>query len=327
MATYRSPLPSLTTEDADPDAAAQLEGVQKALGFVPNIDAIRNDTPIPSDRLAALSAFTMAMLETGGRPSEEDMARFRDAGFIDRHVLEVILAVSVKTISNWVNHIFDTPVNEVFESRRWSAPALVRRAGYRPGRAGSGAWPVSSASRSGSSTVIRRYRRLIRSLCSNDFRTRFTRDHDTDGCGHGTRRFRSRHRGHLRRCGDLNPTGSNHGLGTRTGSMRIPAKVGSYSGDSGSRCFHAASSSVGSSATSRSVAVKPDRDAATRRASCAPGTCARAVASCARSWRSNGARSRHFTDPTNATDVAAVASRPPTRSISTPLVRVQNDPT
>jgi uncharacterized peroxidase-related enzyme len=85
-------------------------------------DAIRDDTPIADERLAALSAMTRSLLETRGHPAESDVAAFRSAGFTDVQVLELILAVAVKTISNWSDHVFATPVDEVFAARTWVAP-------------------------------------------------------------------------------------------------------------------------------------------------------------------------------------------------------------
>lgn len=89
------------------------------------IDAIRDDAPIPDARLAALATLTVTMMATGGRPSTEDVAAFRDVGFTDRQLLEVILAIAVKTISNWTNHVFDTAVDDAFSSRRWTAPGTA----------------------------------------------------------------------------------------------------------------------------------------------------------------------------------------------------------
>jgi len=84
-------------------------------------DAIREDRAIADSRMAALSGLTRALLETRGNPTEADVAAFRTAGFTDVQVLELILAIAVKTISNWSNHIFKTSVDEVFASRKWSS--------------------------------------------------------------------------------------------------------------------------------------------------------------------------------------------------------------
>lgn len=85
-------------------------------------DALREDRPVGEPRSAAVAAMTRSLLETQGRPSDDDVERFRDAGFTDRQVLELVLAISVKLLSNWSNHLFDTPVDDMFAGRTWSVP-------------------------------------------------------------------------------------------------------------------------------------------------------------------------------------------------------------
>lgn len=82
-------------------------------------DAIRNGTEIPDDTLKALSLFTAVMVNKKGRPSVADVAAFLSAGFTEQHILSIILAIAVKTISNYSNHIFHTPVDPMFKSREW----------------------------------------------------------------------------------------------------------------------------------------------------------------------------------------------------------------
>lgn len=88
-------------------------------------DAIRDDRAIDDPRLAALSAFTRVLLETGGHPSASDVEEFVGAGFTHAQVLEVVLGIAVKTLSNYVNHIVGTPVDAVFAGRAWQPPARV----------------------------------------------------------------------------------------------------------------------------------------------------------------------------------------------------------
>jgi len=82
-------------------------------------DAIRNGTPIGDARPAALAAFTSEMVETRGLPSRAAAEVFLAAGFSERHMLEIVLAMAVKTISNISNHLFHTPLDPVFSARRW----------------------------------------------------------------------------------------------------------------------------------------------------------------------------------------------------------------
>ncbi len=100
--------------------------VADAMSKVPKnvTDAIRAGELIPDQRLAALAQFTAAMLDTRGRPSAGEVAAFLDAGYEERHVLSVILAIAVKTLSNYTNHFFDTDVDPAFASRSWTSAEL-----------------------------------------------------------------------------------------------------------------------------------------------------------------------------------------------------------
>lgn len=84
-------------------------------------DAIRAGRPIADARLGALARFTEAMVRTRGRPTPEDVARFLEAGYGERHILGIVLALSVKILSNYSNHLFHTPVDEIFQSRAWTS--------------------------------------------------------------------------------------------------------------------------------------------------------------------------------------------------------------
>jgi uncharacterized peroxidase-related enzyme len=85
-------------------------------------DAIRGDLPIPDSRLADLAALTTEILHSAGRPRSSTVEAFVSAGFTHAQVLDVVHAISVKILSNWTNHIFDTAVDERFAPRAWSAP-------------------------------------------------------------------------------------------------------------------------------------------------------------------------------------------------------------
>lgn len=86
-------------------------------------DTIRDGRPIGEPKLAALSRFTDRMVETRGLPTKADVQAFLDAGYEERHILEIILAIAVKTLSNYANHLFDTPLDDVFAAREWKKSA------------------------------------------------------------------------------------------------------------------------------------------------------------------------------------------------------------
>lgn len=83
------------------------------------IEAIRHDQPITDPRLEALRKFTTRVVEQRGWVAKQDIAKFEQAGFNHAQVLEVILAVSFKTLSNYVNHIAKTPLDHAFHGSEW----------------------------------------------------------------------------------------------------------------------------------------------------------------------------------------------------------------
>jgi uncharacterized peroxidase-related enzyme len=88
-------------------------------------EAIRNDGPIADSKLSALRAFTQTMVVSRGRPGDASVDEFTDAGYSENHILDIILAISVKTISNYSNHLFDTPVDAAFSVRSWEIQAAA----------------------------------------------------------------------------------------------------------------------------------------------------------------------------------------------------------
>lgn len=87
------------------------------------LGALRADNPLPDPKLNALARFTRILVENRGRPSPQDLSAFLAAGFQERHVLEIILAIAVKTLSNYSNHVFDTRPDPAFATYAWTPPA------------------------------------------------------------------------------------------------------------------------------------------------------------------------------------------------------------
>ncbi len=86
-------------------------------------NALRDGVALPDEKLRALSLFTNHMVETKGRPGREQAATFLHAGFSEAQILYIVLAIAVKTISNYSNHMFDTPVDAPFAGRAYHAAA------------------------------------------------------------------------------------------------------------------------------------------------------------------------------------------------------------
>ena len=89
------------------------------------IEALRNGTEIADSKLEALRRFTAVINETRGWPSEADVAAFLAAGYTKQSILEVILGTSLKVMSNYTNHIAETPVDDAFAANAWSEAATA----------------------------------------------------------------------------------------------------------------------------------------------------------------------------------------------------------
>lgn len=91
--------------------------IARQMGVSEQIDqALREKQPLDDEKLEALRTFTLATVRERGAVGKEDLAAFRKAGYDQRQVLEVVLAVSQKTISNYINNMADTPVDEPFKA-------------------------------------------------------------------------------------------------------------------------------------------------------------------------------------------------------------------
>ena len=84
------------------------------------IDALRNGGAMPNDKLQALHDTTLSIVRNRGNISEEELQSFYAAGYGKQQVLEIILGLSQKVISNYSNHIAKTAVDEPFQKFAWS---------------------------------------------------------------------------------------------------------------------------------------------------------------------------------------------------------------
>lgn len=85
--------------------------------------ALRNETPLPNPRLEALRTFTLQVIRERGAVDDGKVQKFLDAGFTKQQILEVILGVSQKVMSNYANHLARTPVDAPFKPFEWSKKA------------------------------------------------------------------------------------------------------------------------------------------------------------------------------------------------------------
>ncbi|GJM22998.1 MAG: hypothetical protein DHS20C15_29130 [Planctomycetota bacterium] len=104
-------------------AHSTIAGMQKLDTSV--VDALRNAEDPADPKLAALAHFTRVVVEQRGFAGQEEVDRFLDAGYTTGQVLEVVLGVTMKTLSNYTSHLAAQPLDAAFEPQRWERPALA----------------------------------------------------------------------------------------------------------------------------------------------------------------------------------------------------------
>jgi uncharacterized peroxidase-related enzyme len=85
--------------------------------------ALREQRPLSDPKLNALRALVLSVLRHRGWVPEADLEHVVAAGYTQRHVLDVLTIVALKTLSNYVNHIAHTPLDPQFASHAWKAQA------------------------------------------------------------------------------------------------------------------------------------------------------------------------------------------------------------
>lgn len=84
------------------------------------IEALRSGGPIADAKLEALRTFSVAVVRKRGELEREDLEAFLNAGYSRAQLLEVLVGVAMKTLSNYTNHIAATPLDNAFASAAWS---------------------------------------------------------------------------------------------------------------------------------------------------------------------------------------------------------------
>ncbi|MAU14522.1 MAG: carboxymuconolactone decarboxylase [Muricauda sp.] len=83
-------------------------------------EALRNRTALPTEKLQVLHETTLEIVRERGHLSEAQKEKFFAAGYGTRELLDIILGLSQKVISNYTNHLAKTPVDKPFEKFAWS---------------------------------------------------------------------------------------------------------------------------------------------------------------------------------------------------------------
>ncbi len=83
------------------------------------LEAVRTGGVIEDAKLEALHTFTKIMVEKRGWASDAEVQAVIDAGYTQQNILDVNVGITMKTLTNYTNHIVKTPLNEAYEPAKW----------------------------------------------------------------------------------------------------------------------------------------------------------------------------------------------------------------
>lgn len=78
--------------------------------------ALRERTAMPTEKLQALYDTTLALVRNRGKLTDAEQSTFYEAGYENKHMLAIVLGISQKVMSNYVNHLADTPIDAPFKA-------------------------------------------------------------------------------------------------------------------------------------------------------------------------------------------------------------------
>lgn len=95
---------------------------------VADIYAIREGRALDDPKLEALRSFAAKVTRNRGFVSEADVTAFKAAGYTNQSVLDLLVLAATKLISNYTNHLADTPVDDFMKGVEWVAPGHLKAA-------------------------------------------------------------------------------------------------------------------------------------------------------------------------------------------------------
>ena len=88
------------------------------------IGRLRAARPLADDRLEAVWAFTLRVLDTAGDVGDDALQAFLASGYTRQNALEVVLGIGTYTMSTLANRLTGAPVDDQLSAFAWD-PAAV----------------------------------------------------------------------------------------------------------------------------------------------------------------------------------------------------------
>ena len=100
--------------------AAHTGGAMAAGMDEATLGGLRSGEPIGDPKLEALRTFTRQVVRERGSVGEQAIEAFLGADYTRANILEVVLGVTMKTLSNYTNHIAGTPLDDELSPLAWT---------------------------------------------------------------------------------------------------------------------------------------------------------------------------------------------------------------
>ncbi len=108
-----------TFESAPEESKPLLEKSFESFGMLPNLHGVMAEAPGLLEGYQVLHDTTLFMVRNRGRLTDVEIVLFYAAGYDKRQLLEIVLGLSQKVMSNYVNHLAATPVDAPFQKFAW----------------------------------------------------------------------------------------------------------------------------------------------------------------------------------------------------------------
>lgn len=106
--------------------AAHSWGLEAAGAGPDTVRAVREGRALADRKLEALRHFTTTVVEQRGWLDESDVEAFLGAGYRQDQILEVLVGVALKTLSNYANHIAAMPLDSALGEYAWESVQAER---------------------------------------------------------------------------------------------------------------------------------------------------------------------------------------------------------
>lgn len=84
--------------------------------------AVRAGQTLPDAKLEALRHFAQKMVIDRGWVEDGEIETFLAAGYTRQNVMEIVLAIGMKVLTNYANHLFEAPLDDPLKPFEWSKP-------------------------------------------------------------------------------------------------------------------------------------------------------------------------------------------------------------